>query len=383
METEKLPLTKPFVPPIEEFQNDLRNIWESRQLTNSGPVHLNFEKDLCKYLETEHISLFANGTLALITALRALNLKGEVITTPFTSLATAHSILWNGLKPVFVDINELDFNINPLLIEKKISSATKALLPVHIFGNPCDVSRIDKIARSNNLKVIYDAAHCFGIRVNNIPLCNSGDMSVLSFHATKVFNTIEGGAIICHDPRLKKHIDALKNNGSLLDNHYYGLGLNAKLNELQCAIGLLNLKYFDRLIDDRRESVKKYRQLLSEINGIKTPVERDNVTYNYSYLPVIIEPENFKATRNELHDFLYERNIITRKYFYPLITDHPTFSKFKSGDLPIARKIADSILCLPLFHDIKTKEISLIAHLIHEFHHSRSRNKKNQNDFFP
>jgi dTDP-4-amino-4,6-dideoxygalactose transaminase len=376
MKFEYLPLTKPFVPPIEEFQKDLRNIWKSRQLTNSGPVHLKFEQALCKYLEIEHISLFANGTLALITALRALNLNGEVITTPFTSLATAHSILWNGLKPVFVDINEFDFNINPLLIEKKISSSTKALLPVHIFGNPCDVKTIDKIASSNNLKVIYDAAHCFGIRINNIPLCNSGDLSVLSFHATKVFNTIEGGAIICHDPKLKKHIDALKNNGSLPDNNYHGLGLNAKMNELQCAIGLVNLKYIDRLIDCRCESVKKYRELLSGINGLKTPLEMNYVKHNYSYFPVIINPEKFRSTRDELHDFLSERNIITRKYFYPLITDHPAFSKFKAGALPVARKIADNILCLPLFHDIKTKEISMIAQIIQEFHYNRSRNQK-------
>jgi len=375
MNSERLSLTKPFVPPLDEIQTDLKNIWRSRYLTNNGPLHQKFEGALCNYLKTEYISLFANGTLALITALKALALKGGIITTPFTSLATAHAILWNGLKPVFVDINESDFNINPKLIEKEISPETKAMFPVHLFGFPCDVDSIARISQKYNLKVIYDAAHCFGVELKGIPLCNFGDLSVLSFHATKVFNTIEGGAIICHEPKLKNHIDALKNNGTSTESHYHGLGLNAKLNEVQCAIGLANLKYIDLIIDNRSAAVRKYNELLKGVKGLKTNGEIEQVRHNYSYFPVIVDPENFGATRDALHDFLSEKNIVTRKYFYPLVTDYPEFAKFKTNPLPVAGKIAENILCLPLFHDLTNHEIARITELINDFHQKSLRIK--------
>jgi dTDP-4-amino-4,6-dideoxygalactose transaminase len=368
-----IPVTRPFVPPLEDFQLELKKIWRSRTLTNNGPIHQKFEKALCNHLHVDNICLFANGTLALITALKALGLKGKVITTPFTSLATANSIVWNGLEPVFVDINENDFNINTGQIKSAIDHTVKAIMPVHIFGNPCDVVTIEEIATKNGLSVVYDAAHCFGVLRKGIPLCNFGDLSVLSFHATKVFNTIEGGAIICHDPVLKNHINALKNNGTSTENLYHGIGLNAKMNELQCAIGLSNLKHIDLIIKNRSRAVRKYRELLAGVNGLKTLGEIDQVKHNYSYFPIIIDPEKFGSTRDELYNYLRDKKIDARKYFFPLITDFPEFSKYKTGSLPVAHMVAENILCLPLYHDLTNPEIKLISSYIYEFnkHHSK------------
>lgn len=366
---EELLLTKPSKPPMDEFQAYLERIWNSRWLTNNGPIHQEFEKALCDYLEVDHICLFANGTLALISALKALNLKGEIITTPFTSVATAQSIYWNQLQPVFVDINESDLNINITEIEKAITPKTSAILPVHIFGNPCHVEAIDELARKNQLKVVYDAAHCFGVKLNGGSLSEFGDLSILSFHATKVFNSIEGGAIICHDKTTKDYIDALKNSGKMPGYKLAGYGFNAKMNELQSAFGLVQLKYIDRLIAQRKYAVMKYRELLENVNGLRFMEELENVKYNYSYFPIIIDPEEFGASRNELLLHLENRKIKTRKYFHPLVTDYPEFKIFKNGDLSIARRIADNILCLPLFHDISLVEQTTVVESILEIQH--------------
>lgn len=354
-------LMKPFMPPLQDYQKYLERIWQSRQLTNSGQIHAEFEQALCDYLGVEHLSLIANGTLALIIALKALNLKGEIITTPFTSVATAQAIHWNNLKPVFVDINESDFNINISEIESAITPWTSAILPVHVFGNPCDVARIDQLAEKYNLKMLYDAAHCFGVELNSESICNSGDMSVLSFHATKVFNTIEGGAIICHDESTKKYIDALKNTGLDPAHKLAGYGMNAKLNEFQSAFGMIQLKYIDEVIASRKAAASKYKELLKDIRGIWWPDEKEFVKYNYTYFPVIINTEEFGASRNELAAYLEGKKIFTRKYFYPLVSDFPEFSIYKTRDLPVAEKIAVSILCLPLFPDITSDEIAAVA----------------------
>ncbi|MCD4732325.1 MAG: DegT/DnrJ/EryC1/StrS family aminotransferase [Bacteroidales bacterium] len=353
---DELLLTKPSKPPMDEFQVYLDRIWGSRWLTNNGPLHEEFEKKLCDYLGVKYISLFANGSLALMIALKALDLTGEIITTPFTSIETAQSIYWNQLQAVFVDINESDLNINIAEIEKAITPKTSAILPVHIFGNPCHVEAMEELARKYNLKVLYDAAHCFGVEINGRSVCDFGDLSVLSFHATKVFNTMEGGAIISHDKETKVFIDALKNSGKEPGYKFAGYGFNAKMNDLQSAFGLVQLKYIDGFIDHRKSAVIKYRELLKNVNGLRFMEELENVKYNYSYFPIIIDPEEFGATRDELLFHLENRNIKTRKYFHPLVTDFPEFKIFKKGDLSIAKKIADNILCLPLFHELNIDE---------------------------
>jgi len=361
-------LMKPYMPPLHEFHSYLERIWESRWLTNGGTIHSEFEKALCDYLGVNHICLFANGTLALIIALKALNLKGEIITTPFTSVATAQSIYWNNLKPVFVDIQETDLNINIVEIERAITPNTSAILPVHIFGNPCNIDQINQLAQKHNLKVIYDAAHCFGVQLNGTSLCNFGDLSALSFHATKVFNTVEGGVIICHDKATKNHIVALKNTGLSSSYKLVGYGLNAKMNEIQSAFGMVQLKYVDKVIAYRKTATLKYRELLENVKGLRLINDKKCVKHNYTYFPVIINPEEFGATRDELSNYLKNKNIFTRKYFHPLITDYPEFNIFKTSDLSVARKIADNVLCLPLFHDITLDEITAVVDSIYQMH---------------
>ena len=359
-------LMKPYMPPLHDFIPYLERIWKSRRLTNSGPIHSEFEDALCKYLRVEHISLLANGTTALMIALKALDLKGEVITTSFSSVATAQAICWNNLKPVFVDIYESDLNINVTGIERAITPETSAILPVHVFGNPCNIDEIDHLAEKYNLKVIYDAAHSFGVGINGQPVCSFGDLSVLSFHATKVFNTFEGGAIICRDEATKKHIDALKNTGIDKDNKLAGYGFNAKMNEMQAAFGLIQLNYVEGNIAARKAASLKYRELLKKVKGIRVVEQKDFVKYNYPYFPVIINPEVSGISRDGLFHHLQRMNIFTRKYFYPLIPDYKEFNGYKSGDLSIARKIADNVLCLPLFHDITLAEITAVVNAIHE-----------------
>lgn len=325
------------------------------------PIHEEFENALCDYLSVKYICLVANGTLGLMLALKSLKLNGEVITTPFTYAATAQAIYWNNLTPVFVDINENDLNIDISNIEKAITPKTSAILPVHIFGNPCKIEQIDKLAKKYSLKVIYDAAHCFGVDLNGDSICNFGDLSVISFHATKVFNSFEGGAIICHDEKTKKNLDALKNNGFDFEHKLIGHGFNAKMNEMQAAFGLVQLKYVDKVIANRKAASLKYRELLKNVNGLKILNEIELVKHNYSYFPVIINPEEFGATRDNVCIYLAKRNISTRKYFYPLISDFTEFSKYKTNELPISERIADNIICLPLFHGIALNEISYVA----------------------
>jgi len=371
---ETILLMKPFMPPLPEFQVYLNRIWESRRLTNGGQIHAEFEKALCNYLGVKYISLFANGTLALLIALKALNLKGEVITTPFSYIATSQAIYWNNLKPVFVDINETDLNINVSEIEKAITPETAAILPVHIFGNPVNVEAINQLAQKHKLKVIYDAAHCFGVKIKEESICNFGDLSVLSFHATKVFNSFEGGAIICHDEITKKYLDALGNNGFGSDKKLIGYGLNAKMNEMQAAFGLVQLKYVDHIIECRKKVSDKYRKLFNEIKGLRMPDEKECIKNNYSYFPVIINAEEFGGSRDELFNFLKSRNIFSRKYFCPLISDYPEFSIFKTIDHPVAKKMSESVLCLPVFHDLSSSEIEYVADSVLQL--KRDRNKR-------
>ena len=357
----ELTVMKPFMPPLDEFKSYLERIWESRRLSNDGAIHREFEQALCEYLGVSHLCLFANGTLALMIALKALDLKGEIITTPFTSVATVQAIYWNNLEPVFVDINESDYNISLSGIEAAITPRTQAILPVHLFGNPCDLDGIERVALKNKLKLVYDAAHCFGVSVKGISICSFGDLSVLSFHATKVFSSFEGGAIVCHDGSAKRRIDALKNTGLGPDHKLSGYGINAKMNEFQAAYGLIQLKYVGNVIARRREVSSKYRKLLKDIRGLSIPEEKGFVDYNYSYFPVVIDPDQFGATRDEVVAYLEKKKIFARKYFYPLVCDHPEFSMYKRYDLSVARKTADNILCIPLFHDIFEEEIEMIA----------------------
>jgi dTDP-4-amino-4,6-dideoxygalactose transaminase len=358
---------RPFMPPREDLEPYLQRIWESRQLTNNGPIHEEFERALCRYLGVEHICLFANGTLALLIALKTLGLKGEVITTPFTSAATIQAIRWNNLSPVFVDIGRTDLNIHPDRIEAAFTPDTCAILPVHVYGNPCDVYGIGELAKRHHLMTVYDAAPCFGVKLNGIPVCGFGDLAVLSFHATKVFNSFEGGAIICHDSQTKERIDALKNLklGNGLDN--LCLGLNAKMNEIQAAFGLVQLNHVARVIRMRKEAASVYMEMLSGIRGIRLPQVMQGVEYNYTYFPVTVDPDEFGTGRNELAAHLENRGIVTRKYFHPLASEFPEFSGFKKADLPVAAEIATRILCLPMFHDISREEIRFISNSIREF----------------
>lgn len=367
-------LMRPYMPPREEFEHYLDKIWTSRNLTNGGPIHEEFEQALCKYLGVDYICLLANGTLALMIALKALHLKGEVITTPFTSVATLQAIHWNNLKPVFVDIDPVDLSIHPAQIEAAITNETVAMVPVHVFGNPCDVEGIDDLAKRFRLKVVYDAAHCFGIKKNKVPLCNFGDLSALSFHATKVFNSIEGGAIVCHDRDTKERIDDLKILQVVKGTDNPGIGLNAKLNEIQSAFGCVQLKHIDDVISMRKQATELYTELLSKVDGIEMFSVKKDVEHNYTYMPVLINKKILGIDRDELAVYLEKSGIATRKYFYPLVSDFPDFSIYKTTELPVATDIAQRILCLPLFHDIKEEEIKYIVDAITNA--SRSKKKK-------
>lgn len=359
-------VTQPFLPPLEEFQPYLEQIWESKWLTNGGPFHHELEKKMADYLGVDHLALFANGTLALVTALQSLRITGEVITTPFSFVATAHSLLWNGIKPVFVDIHPETFNLDPEKIEAAITPHTTAVMPVHVYGKPCDVEKIQKIADTYGLKVIYDAAHAFGVHYKGKSLLTHGDLSTLSFHATKVFNTFEGGAIVCPDRKTKKRIDDLKNFGFHDEVTVVAPGINAKMNELQAAFGLLQLKYIDKAIDRRREIDGIYRKELSTIKGISVPLLPIDTTYNYAYFPIMIEKE-YPLRRDELNNKLREHGIFPRRYFYPLISDFPMYRGLPSAtnlNLPVAHKIADDVLCLPIFPDLENASIAKIISII-------------------
>lgn len=347
----KIFVTQPSLPPLSEFVESLQKIWDSKVLTNGGAFHQELERALCEYLGVKYISLFNNGTIALLTALQALNIKGEVITTPYSFVATTHSLLWNGLTPVFVDIDPETLNLDPKKIEAAITDKTTAIMPVHCYGRPCDVDAIGQLARDKGLKVIYDAAHAFGVRVGDESLLNFGDLSILSFHATKVFNTFEGGAIVCGTPEMKQRIDHLKNFGFTDEVTVVEAGINGKMSEVNAALGLLQLKNMDQVLSDRLLVANRYRERLSDIQGIRLPTLDEGVTINNSYFPIFIQ-KDFSISRDGLYDKLKTQNIYSRRYFYPLISEFPMYKNLPSadhGNLRVASDVASQVLCLPIY----------------------------------
>lgn len=364
----KIYVTQPFLPPLEEFKPYLEQIWESKWLTNNGPFHQRLEKKLAEYLGVDHLALFANGTFALVTALQALRITGEVITTPFSFVATTHSLLWNGIKPVFVDIHPETFNLDSEKIEAAITPHTTAIMPVHVYGKPCDVEKTQNIADIYGLKVIYDAAHAFGVNYKGESILKHGDLSTLSFHATKVYNTFEGGAIICRDAKMKKRIDDLKNFGFHDEVTVVAPGINAKMNEVQAAFGLLQLKYISEAIDRRREIDSIYREQLSDVPDIFCPPLPSDTIYNYAYFPIIVET-GYPISRDELYEKLRQNGIFTRRYFYPLISDFPMYRGLPSAhrdNLPVATKVAGSVLCLPIYPALRLEDQQRIIKIIQE-----------------
>ena len=360
-------VTSPLLPNLEEFSEELKKIWDSKWITNNGSYHKKLEAALAEYLGVPYVSLFTNGTLPLLTALQALRITGEVITTPYSFVATTHSIWWNGCKPVFVDIDPATGNINPDLIEAAITPKTTAIMPVHVYGKPCDTKRIQEIADTYGLKVIYDAAHAFGVKVNGESILNAGDMSTLSFHATKVFNTIEGGAMVMHDEKTKKRIDDLKNFGIHDEVTVVGPGINSKMDEMRSAYGLLNLKQVDSAIEARHQVAIKYRDALRDVEGITFFDDMPGVKHNYSYFPIFIEADKYRMTRDELYYKFREQNILARRYFYPLISEFSTYHHLPSAakdNLPNAHKMADSVLCLPMHHVLSEEDIQRTIDLI-------------------
>lgn len=359
-------VTQPFLPPLEEFIPYLEKIWESKWLTNDGPFHRELETTLARYLGVEHLALFTNGTIALVTALQTLRITGEVITTPYSFVATAHSLLWNSLTPVFVDIDPVTCNLDPDRIEQAITPHTTAIMPVHCYGNPCDVERIQQIADTYGLKVIYDAAHAFGVKYKGESLLKHGDLSVLSFHATKVYNTFEGGAIVCPDAKTKQRINYLKNFGFADEVTIMAPGINGKMNEFQAAMGLLQLKHVDSLIARRRTIDAAYREGLSGLTGIAFLATPPATAVNYGYFPIMVGPE-YPLTRDALYQLLKENNIFVRRYFYPLISDMPMYRGL-GGALPEshprARAIADQVLCLPIYPALSESEQLRVIHMI-------------------
>ncbi len=353
-------VTSPLLPDLKEFNEFLQQIWDSKWITNNGSFHRTLEKALCDYLKVPFISLFTNGTLPLLTALQALRITGEVITTPYSFVATTHAIWWNGCKPVFVDIDPSTGNIDPNKIESAITPRTSAIMPVHVYGKPCDTQKIQEIADKYGLKVIYDAAHAFGVKVNGESILNAGDVSTLSFHATKVFNTIEGGAMVMHDAETKMRIDYLKNFGFAGETEVVGPGINSKMDEIRSAYGLLNLKLVDKAIEKRHQVAIRYREALRGINGITFFDDMPGVQHNYSYFPIFVDANLYGLTRDDLYFKLRENGIWGRRYFYPLISTFSTYRGLSSAakeNLPKAHKMADSVICLPMHHDLHEDDI--------------------------
>jgi dTDP-4-amino-4,6-dideoxygalactose transaminase len=363
---EPIYVTQPYLPPLEEFLPYLEKIWASKKLTNSGPFHKEFERALCDYLGVEYLSLFTNGTIALVTALQTLRITGEVITTPYSFVATAHSLLWNSIKPVFVDIDPETCNLDPAKIEEAITPQTTAIMPVHCYGRPCDVDKIQNIADIYGLKVIYDAAHAFGVRYQNQSVLQHGDLSVLSFHSTKVFNTFEGGAIVCQEAKTKQRIDFLKNFGFADEVTVTASGINGKMSEVNAAFGLLQLKHVDAAIERRRQIERIYRDALADVPGLTLFGPSQDTVPNSSYFPVLITPD-YKMTRDELYFLFREHDIYARRYFYPLISDMPMYRGYASANparLPNARKISEQILCLPIYPNLSDDQLQKVIALI-------------------
>jgi dTDP-4-amino-4,6-dideoxygalactose transaminase len=362
----KITVTQPFLPPLEEFHIYMQKIWNNKWLTNNGEFHQQLEKELATYLSVPYVCLFANGALALMTALQCLRITGEVITTPFSFVATTHSLWWNNIKPVFADIDSIYGNLDPNRIEAAITPLTTAIMPVHVYGNPCKHERIKQIAETYNLKLIYDAAHAFGVKQKGQSILNYGDLSILSFHATKVFNTFEGGAIICHDAITKKRIDDLKNFGIHDEVTVVAPGINAKMNEVQAAFGLLQLKYIDNIITKRKALTELYRNQLDGVKGLRFLTDMEGVQHNYSYFPVFISDE-YPISRDALYEYLKTHNIFTRRYFYPLISEFSTYKSLPSAtphNLSIAKNLAQQVLCLPIYPDLGLDSVIEICNLV-------------------
>lgn len=380
MDNKRITVTSPLLPDLDEFHEMLKQIWASKWITNNGQFHKQLEKELIDYLGVPYVSLFTNGTLPLLTALQALRITGEVITTPYSFVATTHSIWWNGCKPVFVDIDPTTGCMDPNKIEAAITPKTTAIMPVHVYGKPCDVDAIQDIADRYGLKVIYDAAHAFGVKVNSkvsktlskgendfVSVLNAGDMSTLSFHATKVFNTIEGGAMIMHDEKTKKRIDDLKNFGIHDETTVVAPGINSKMDEMRSAYGILNLRQVDNAIASRQKVAQVYREQLSDIEGISMWYDIEGVLHNYSYFPIFVDTEKYGMTRDELYFKMKNVNILSRRYFYPLISEFSTYRSLSSAtpeNLSNAHKMADTVLCLPMHHDLTESELDRIIDLV-------------------
>ena len=367
MENKQITVTAPLLPDLEEFNVLLKEIWDSKWITNNGSFHKRLESALCEYLKVPYISLFTNGTLPLLTALQALRITGEVITTPYSFVATTHSIWWNGCKPVFVDIDPATGNMDPDKIEAAITPRTTAIMPVHVYGKPCDTARIKKIADKYGLKVIYDAAHAFGVEVNGKSILNEGDMSTLSFHATKVYNTLEGGALVMHDAEMKKRIDQLKNFGFTGEITVEAPGINSKVDEVRAAYGLLNLTQVDAAIEARHQVAIKYREALRPVEGITFMDDMPGVKHNYSYFPIFVDQEKYGMTRDELYFKMKEQDVLGRRYFYPLISEFDTYKGLPSAgreNLPKAHQVADSVICLPMHHELSTEDVDRVLDIL-------------------
>ena len=367
MNKDIITVTSPLLPNLDEFTESLKEIWESKWITNNGQFHQKLEAALAEYLKVPYVSLFTNGTLPLLTALQALRITGEVITTPYSFVATTHALWWNGIKPVFVDIDPSTGNIDPQKIEAAITPRTTAILPVHVYGKPCETEAIQAIADKYGLKVIYDAAHAFGVEVNGESLLKAGDMSTLSFHATKVFNTIEGGAMVMHDEKTKQRIDYLKNFGFANEIEVVGPGINSKMDEIRSAYGLLNLKQVDAAIAARRKVAVVYREALRNVDGISFWDDMPGVRHNYSYFPIFVDAKKYGMTRDELYMKMKDQGVWGRRYFYPLISEFSTYRGLESSrpeNLPNAHMMADTVICLPMHHALREEEINRIIDCI-------------------
>ena len=363
----QITVTSPLLPNLDEFHGLLKEICDSKWITNNGQFHQQLEKALCDYLGVEFLCLFTNGTLPLITALQAMHITGEVITTPYSFVATTHALWWNGIKPVFVDIDPTNCGMDPDKIEAAITTRTTAIMPVHCYGKPCDTERIQAIADKFGLKVIYDAAHCFGVRVNGKSILKEGDMSTLSFHATKVFNTAEGGALIVKDAETKQRVDYLKNFGFVDETEVVAPGINSKMDEIRAALGMLNLKQVDEAIEKRHQVAVKYRESLRNVKGIRFFDDMSGVRHNYSYFPIFINAEEYGMTRDELYFRMKEHGVLGRRYFYPLISTFSTYRGLPSAtpeNLPVATRVANDVICLPMHHALSEADVERILGII-------------------
>lgn len=364
---QRITVTSPLLPNLEEFNELLKDIWDSKWITNNGSYHKKLEAALAEYLKVPYVSLFTNGTLPLITALQALRISGEVITTPYSFVATTHSLWWNGIKPVFVDIDPATGNIDPDRIEAAITPKTTAIMPVHVYGKPCDTKRIQEIADNYGLKVTYDAAHAFGVEVNDESILNAGDLSTLSFHATKVYNTIEGGAMVMKDEQTKKRIDYLKNFGFANETTVVGPGINSKMDEIRAAYGLLNLRQVDDAIEKRHQVAIRYRKTLRNVEGITFWDDMPGVKHNYSYFPIFVDAKVYGMSRDELYFKMREQGVLGRRYFYPLISEFTTYRGLPSAakeNLPNAHRMANSVICLPMHHQLSEEDVERILNSV-------------------